>query len=261
MRSCLTLLLLLLVVRLPALAQDFSAYEKRMLIQGADTLRYRLLLPANYDAGKSYPLVLFLHGSGERGRDNEAQLKHGGTLFLRDSIRERYPAIVVFPQCPAGNTWAPVRSASDSAGKRTFSFPPDAPATRPMALLLQLIDTLERNYRIDDDRVYVGGLSMGGMGTFDLVARKPKTFAAAFPICGGGAPENAAKLRGTAWWVFHGAADPVVPWHLSEQMVKAIQQKGRSSVLFTLYPGVEHNSWDNAFAEPRLLSWLFGKTR
>lgn len=254
-------LVLLLLAAVAATAQDLSAYEKHRLIQGADTLPYRLLLPRNYDAGKKYSLILFLHGSGERGSDNEAQLTHGGKLFLKDSVRYQYPAIVVFPQCPKSSTWAPVAYGLDSAGRRSFSFPPDAPATRPMTLLLQLLDTLEQQFQLDDDRIYVGGLSMGGMGTFDLVARRPGYFAAAFPICGGGAPENAKKLKGTAWWVFHGDADAVVPWQLSEQMVAAIRKQRRSLVKFTLYPGVNHNSWDNAFAEPGLLAWMFGKRR
>lgn len=242
-------------------AQDLAQYEKRWLVQGSDTLPYRLLLPENFDAKKKYPLVLFLHGSGERGRDNEAQLTHGGKLFLQDSVRRRHPAIVVFPQCPQNSSWAPVRYGQDSSGKRMFSFVADAPPTRPMELLLQLLDTLDRVYKLNDDRIYVGGLSMGGMGTFDLVARRPKTFAAAFPICGGGATGNAQKLKRTAWWVFHGADDSVVPWQLSEQMVEAIKKQNRSSVKFTLYPGVNHNSWDNAFAEPQLLSWLFAQRR
>ena len=242
-----------------AFAQDLSLFEKHWLVQGTDTLPYRLLLPKNFDATKKYPLILVLHGAGERGSDNEAQLVHGAKLFVQDSVREKYPAIVVFPQCAKESYWAPVQFGQDSGGKRTFSYPPTAPATRPMQLVMQLLDTLDRNFKLDDDRIYVGGLSMGGMGTFDLVARKPKTFAAAFPICGGGAPEHAKSLRRPKWCVFHGDADAVVPWQLSEKMVEAIKGQKRSSVKFTLYPGVNHNSWDNAFAEPQLLPWLFAQ--
>lgn len=260
-KQSLMLLLFFVGLQQAVTAQDLNLYQKQWLIRGADTLPYRLLLPQNFDAAKAYPLILVLHGSGERGSDNEAQLVHGGKLFLNDTVRSRFPAIVVFPQCPRNNTWAPVSYGMDGAGKRTFAFAPDAPATVPMNMLLRLLDTLNATYRIDDDRVYVGGLSMGGMGTFDLVARKPKTFAAAFPICGGGATEHAKDLRKTAWWIFHGDADAVVPWQLSEQMANAIKKQRRSSVKFTLYPGVNHNSWDNAFAEPELLPWLFAQRR
>lgn len=260
MKNCLLLLPLLLFAA-SLLAQDLSLYEKRWLVQGNDTLPYRLLLPKNFDASKRYPLILVLHGGGERGNDNEAQLVHGAKLFVQDSIRDRFPAIVVFPQCAKESYWAPVQFGQDAAGKRTFSYPPDASATIPMQLVMQLLDTLDQQYKLDDDRLYVGGLSMGGMGTFDLVARKPKTFAAAFPICGGGAPEHAPDLRRTRWWVFHGDADEVVPWQLSETMVNAIKKQKRASVQFTLYPGVNHNSWDNAFAEPQLLPWLFAQKK
>lgn len=253
------LLLSLIACTISLAAQDLSLFQKRWLVQGTDTLPYRLLLPKNFDAAKEYPLVLVLHGAGERGNDNESQLVHGAKLFLQDSVRDRYPAIVVFPQCPRAGYWAPVQFGQDAAGKRTFSYPPDAPATRPMQLVMQLLDTLNQQFKLNDDRLYVGGLSTGGMGTFDLVARKPKTFAAAFPICGGGAPEHAKALRRTKWWVFHGDADAVVPWQLSEKMVAAIKKQRRSSVQFTVYPGVNHNSWDNAFAEPQLLPWLFAQ--
>jgi predicted peptidase len=255
-----TLLLLpMMLLAATLLAQDLSLFQKRWLVQGTDTLPYRLLLPKNFDATKEYPLVLVLHGAGERGNDNEAQLVHGAKLFVQDSVRDRFPAIVVFPQCPRAGYWAPVQFGQENGGRRTFGYPPDAPATRPMQLVMQLLDTLNQQYSLDDDRMYVGGLSMGGMGTFDLVARKPRTFAAAFPICGGGAPEHAKALRRTKWWVFHGDADAVVPWQLSEIMVAAIKQQRRASVKFTLYPGVNHNSWDNAFAEPQLLPWLFAQ--
>jgi predicted peptidase len=237
-------------------SQDFSAYQKKWLIEGTDTLPYRLLLPVNYSPKQKYPLIVFLHGSGERGRDNEKQLLHGGDLFLRDSIREHYPAIVVFPQCPEGKTWANIDSRYDSSGKRMFIFKNDAPPTIPMRQLQTLIAQLQKEYPVDKKRIYVGGLSMGGIGTFELVQRNPKMFAAAFPICGAADPDNAEKMTKPAWWIFHGAKDNVVPPEYSEKMADALT-KQRASVKFTLYPEANHNSWDSAFAEKDLMPWLF----
>jgi len=244
-------------------AQDKSAYEKHWFVNGGDTMPYRLLLPKDYDANKKYPLVLFLHGSGERGNDNETQLVHGWRLFLQDSIREKYPAIVVFPQCAANSYWSnvnvvttPANAQTGTAPKREFLFAKDGEPTKAMQLLIGLLGDLERRYKLDDGRYYVGGLSMGGMGTFELVRRKPKKFVAAFPICGGANPATAKKLRKVDWWVFHGAKDDVVPPSASQVMVDAIKSAG-SKVRFTLYPEANHNSWDPAFAEPELISWLF----
>ena len=240
---------------LAAVAQD--SYEKKMLIDDGDTLPYRILLPKNHDASKKYPLILFLHGSGERGNNNEAQLIHGSKLFLRDSIREHYPAIVVFPQCAADSYWSNVNITFDSISrKRHFDFTKDDPPTRAMKLLTELLEELEENYKINSKKRYVGGLSMGGMGTFELVQRKPKYFAAAFPICGGANPQTAKKLKKVDWWIFHGAKDDVVPPEASQVMVDALKHVG-ADVKFTLYPDANHNSWDPAFAEKNLLPWLF----
>lgn len=238
-------------------AQDKSAYEKHWFIQGYDTLPYRLLLPKNYNASKEYPLILFLHGSGERGNDNEAQLVHGWKLFLQDSVREKYPAIVVFPQCSQNSYWSNVDFRYDTVTKkRTFLFPVNGEPTVAMRLLINFLDDLDDRYKLDDDRLYVGGLSMGGMGTFELVRRKPKLFAAAFPICGGANPATAKSLKRPSWWIFHGLKDDVVPPELSQQMADAIKAK-EGDVKLTLYPNANHNSWDPAFAEKDLLPWLF----
>jgi predicted peptidase len=240
-------------------AQDKSLYEKHVFVNDNDTMPYRLLLPENYDPAKKYPLILFLHGSGERGRDNEKQLVHGANLFLRDSIRKKYPAIVVFPQCSDSSYWSNVTFGYDSTKKRVgFNFSMNEQPTTAMKLLLKLIDQLQHNYRLSKKQLYVGGLSMGGMGTFELVARKPKLFAAAFPICGGGDSTTAKKLIKTNWWIFHGLKDDVVLPEFSKTMATAIQSKG-GNVKLTLYPHANHNSWDPAFAERELLSWLFAQ--
>ena len=241
-------------------SQDLSQYEKHYHISDKDTLPYRLLLPANYDASKKYPLVLFLHGAGERGNDNEKQLIHGSKLFLSDESRTKHPAIVVFPQCPSGSYWSSVSFKSDSAGKRLFIFSADSEPSAAMKMVQELLHQLIQKFPVEKKQVYVMGLSMGGMGTFEIVRRNPGLFAAAIPICGGGAPSTAEKLKSTSWWVFHGAQDFTVPIKYSEEMVKALENV-KARVNFTVYPDAGHNSWDPAFAEPEYLNWLFSHRR
>jgi predicted peptidase len=240
-----------------ASTQDLSLYTKHLFIQKNDTMPYRVLLPLNFDVHKKYPLILFLHGSGERGNDNEKQLIHGGDLFLKDSIRENYPAIVVFPQCAAKGSWANTTGHYDSVAKKMIrEFRPDGKPTKDMALLLGLLKNLDHTYPLDKRKMYVGGLSMGGMGTFELVFRKPKTFAAAFAICGGASTATVKKMKKTAWWIFHGLKDNTVDPQLSKDMADALKQAG-AEVKLTLYPEDGHNSWDDAFKEPGLFEWVF----
>lgn len=254
------LLIALLLAVTSGYTQDKSLFKRFAFIQSGDTLPYRMLLPENYDSSKAYPLIVFLHGRGESGRDNEKQLTHGAALFLRDSIREKYPVIVVFPQCAASSYWSNVQTVADEKGKRTFYFVPDGEPSVSMRLLLSFTDHLLQQYPIKKDQVYAMGLSMGGMGTFELVRRKPGVFAAAAPICGGAHPATAAGMKKTKWWIFHGAKDDVVLPEYSEKMYKALQKAG-ASVKFTLYPDTNHNSWDPAFAEPGLLHWLFAQRK
>lgn len=256
MRRLIPLLLCILSVSVSN-AQDLSKYERFAFIQNGDTLPYRILMPENYDASYEYPLVIFLHGRGESGRDNEKQLSNGaGALFLKDSLRKAFPAIVVFPQCAADDYWSNVQTVADKNGKRQFYFIPDGEPSQSMRLLSGLTDNLFRQFRLKKSQVYVMGLSMGGMGTFELVRRKPGVFAAAVAICGGADPATADKIKGTNWWVFHGDRDETVLPEYSEKMVAALK-KVMAKVLFTIYKGVHHNSWEKAFAEPGLLPWLF----
>lgn len=258
MLSKIVLVSMLVFTAFIANAQDKNLYEKHWFIQNGDTMPYRLLLPENYDASKQYPLIVFLHGRGESGTDNQKQLAHGSALFLRDSIRKNYPAIVVFPQCSNESYWSNVQATTNGErnSKRTFFFVPDGPASSAMTMLMSLTDHILLQYPVANKQVYVMGLSMGGMGTFELVRRKPGVFAAAIPICGGAHPATAKQLRKTNWWVFHGAKDDVVLPVFSENMVAALK-KAKASVQFTLYPNANHNSWDPAFAEPNFLKWLF----
>lgn len=241
-------------------AQDFSAYQRKWLVQGADTMPYRVLYPLNYDTSKKYPLIFFLHGSGERGTDNRKQLTHGARLFLKEENRINFPAIIVFPQCSVDGYWSNVLRMHDTTSKREFYFIKDGFPTRDMQLLMELVNYVLAKYPINKQKIYVGGLSMGGMGTFELVRRMPGTFAAAFPICGGANPATAKALKNTSWWIFHGGKDDVVVPSHSQKMMAALKQN-KSSVKFTLYPNANHNSWDSAFAEPGLLPWLFAQKR
>ncbi|MBC8033126.1 MAG: prolyl oligopeptidase family serine peptidase [Chitinophagaceae bacterium] len=245
-------------------AQDKSLYEKHWFIQRGDTLPYRLLLPLNYDSSKKYPLVFFLHGRGESGRDNEKQLTHIASFFLKDSIREQYPAIILFPQCPWDDYWSNVDvtmvADGSASGKRSFHFLAGGPPSTSMQLLSELVDDIFTRYPVKTRQVYIMGLSMGGMGTFELVRRKPGVFAAAVPICGGADPSTASQLKNTSWWVFHGAKDDVVLPEHSEKMVTALK-KNNVQVRFTLFQDANHNSWDPAFNEPELMPWLFSKRK
>lgn len=244
-------------------AQESAIYQKQQLFCGTDTLPYRLLLPANFDPQQSYPLVLFLHGGGERGNNNESQLLHGSQLFLQAGVRQQFPAIVVFPQCPSNTSWSNVRVIMDSVTKvRNRYFQEEAEPTYAMMMLMQLVRELNKQFRIKQDQQYVMGLSMGAMGTYEMVKRMPNTFAAAIAICGGANPNNARWMKHTAFWIFHGDADDVVPVQHSKDMAAALQQfYDAADMQLTIYPGVKHNSWDKAFAEPELLPWLFSHKR
>lgn len=238
-------------------AQSLSSFDRGSYINKSDTLPYRFVFPENFDPQKKYPLILVLHGAGERGNDNEAQLKYGPKLFLNDTIRAKYPAIVIFPQCPKDGWWSNVQMSQDSSGKWKWNFVEGGAPTPAMKSLLGLLDQWLDKPFVDKHRLYVGGLSMGGMGTFEILRRKPDLFAAAFAICGGDNAQNAkVYAKKVPLWIFHGAKDNVVPSDHSIIMVNAIKAAG-GNPKFTLYPNDGHNSWDDAFAEPGLMGWLF----
>ncbi|GAB5399677.1 MAG: dienelactone hydrolase family protein [Aureisphaera sp.] len=240
------------------MAQTKGTYQKEVYVSKGDTLPYRLLVPKQFDVNKSYPLLIFLHGSGERGSDNEAQLIHGSDLFLKEEVREQYPAIVVFPQCPSGKSWNN-SSYEYSTSERSYYFPPTIEKNKTLDLLEGLLSALQTNYRIDPHKIYLGGLSMGGMGTFEMLRRNPNLFAAAFAICGGANPAISETIKSVPIWIFHGEQDDVVPVIYSKEMHDAIQEEGGNSRI-TLYPEIKHDSWVNAFSEPELLKWLFSKS-
>lgn len=249
-----------LTLQFSAEAQDRELFERREFISEADTLRYRILYPDGFSESKEYPLIFVLHGAGERGRDNEAQLVHGSDLFLKDTIRKNFPAIVVFPQVETEDYWAQVEVQRDTFPLQ-FNFQNSGEPTKSMRLLMELSDELVQKNYVNKNRIYVGGLSMGGMGTYEIIYRKPEFFAAAFAICGGADPAIVEEYPvGFPIWIFHGEKDDVVPPALSKTMAREINTHGGDAKL-SLYPNDNHNSWDSAFSEPYLLPWLFSNQK
>ncbi|HEY9184542.1 MAG TPA: dienelactone hydrolase family protein [Salegentibacter sp.] len=247
-------ILILMLIPFTVNAQKREAFKKEHFIKNADTLNYRILFPKDFSEKKEYPVVLFLHGAGERGADNQSQLTHGSELFLNN--QEKFPAIVIFPQAPKDDYWAKVEVNRDTVPFQ-FDFMNDKPATKSLQLVMDLMEEMTSKDYVNRDQIYVGGLSMGGMGTFELIYKKPQMFAAAFAICGGANPEIAREYRqGFNIWLFHGKKDDVVLPEYSEAMARAINHYGGNAKL-SLYPDDNHNSWDSAFAEPNLLPWLF----
>ena len=243
---------LLFVSQTIVLSQEFS---KELFVSDKDSLPYRLLLPKNFDNAKKYPLIVFLHGAGERGNDNELQLVHGKDLFINMNKNNNFPSIVVFPQCSKNSYWANVSRINNS-----FSFLGDPTENKSLKLVEGMINDLQSNFKINSNQIYVGGLSMGGMGTFELVYRNPDMFAAAFAICGGANPKIGEKISKTNWRIYHGDKDFVVPVKLSIDMYNSIKSFNKN-VYLKIYPNVNHNSWDNVFREPDLFKWLFSNSK
>ena len=245
------LLLVLLGFAFAVRGEDFE--EHSFTAPDGATLPYRILLPANIDAGKKYPLVVFLHGAGERGTDNALQLKNGVRAFAKADAREKFPCFVFAPQCPKDKKWVEM-----DWGGATGTAPADP---GPMEkLVLSAVDAFAQEFPIDPDRIYVTGLSMGGFGTWDLITRHPEKFAAAIPVCGGGDKGKAAAAKPVAVWAFHGLADNVVLPVRSQDMIAGLRTAGGTAA-FTEYPGVAHDSWTMAYSEPNLLQWLFAQRR
>lgn len=231
-----------------------------MSVKNGNVISYRYLEPRKVKKNKKYPLIVFLHGSGERGSDNKLQLVHGAKLFEKKSNRRKFPAYVVFPQCPKEDYWASMRSNKDNV-EDPFTFDFSGPSTEALNNVFDLIKTYQKNPNVDPDRIYIMGLSMGGMGTFEAISRHPEWFAAAIPICGGGdlnfVPKFATK---TKLWIFHGAKDDVVLPKYSRDMVQEVIFKG-GYPKYTEFPDANHNSWDAAFETQGLLKWLFEQKR
>ncbi|HZK82535.1 MAG TPA: prolyl oligopeptidase family serine peptidase [Humisphaera sp.] len=219
----------------PEPGQHPETFQKEITIK----LDYLLSIPTDYnkEATKKWPLILFLHGSGERGSNIDKVKQHGPPKIVdkdKDSVLAK-EFIVVSPQCPAGQWW----KGDD---------------------LIALLDDVQKRYHVDDDRVYVTGLSMGGFGTWELGSAYPDRFAAIAPMCGGGRPELARRMKNLPIWVFHGEADGAVPFARSVEMVEALKKAG-NDVKFTSYPGVGHDCWTQSYANPELYTWFLSHKR
>ena len=196
-------------------------------------LGYLLYLPRDYDKEKSWPLMLFLHGAGERGDDLELVKKHGPPKLI--AAGKDFPFIVVSPQCPKGRWWEPME-------------------------LVALLDEISGKYKVDPDRIYVTGLSMGGFGSWRLAAYAPERLAAIAPICGGGETYWTKEFAHLPVWAFHGAKDTGVPLERSQAMVDALKKSG-GEPKFTIYPDAGHDSWTAAYDDPELYKWLLAQKR
>lgn len=238
-----------------ALAASPELYEARNFeARNGQAIDYRVLFPANYSETDDFPLVLFLHGAGERGSDNLSQLAHGSAMFTNPVNRERFPAVVLFPQCPPELYWA-----FDTRPEHGFApgiFPADYPATRIIEAVRELVENYIATEKIDPRRIYVVGLSMGGMATFDIVCRWPELFAAAVPICGGVNPTRLKAAAQVPFRIFHGDADDVVPVENSRNAYTALKRAG-ARVEYIEFPSVNHGSWVPAFGAPDFLEWMF----
>lgn len=236
------------------LSQIIDGFVKKAYVTSTqDTLLYRLLIPETMESGRKYPLVLFLHGAGERGNDNEKQLIHGGQMWLNPVNREKYPAFVLFPQCPTNRFWA----YEQLTGKfLPYSMPIQCEMAEPLEAVKELLDQYLSMPNIDCSKVYIIGLSMGAMGTFDMVARFPDIFAAAVPICGTVNPQRLSAAKDVNFRIFHGDADNVVPVEGSREAYKALKATG-ASVEYIEFPGCNHGSWNPAFNYPDFMEWLF----
>ena len=221
------------------MAQRAHTLEKE--ITRTVRLNYLLFLPMGYAANmqKKWPLMLFLHGAGERGDDLELVKRHGIPRVVEEQVD--FPFIAVSPQCPGDSWW-----------------------TNEIESLAALLDEIVATHAVDLDRIYLTGLSMGGYGSWHLAVAYPDRFAAIVPICGGGAwyarlPEKVCVLKDVPIWAFHGARDRSVPLTESQKLVNALKGCG-GNVRFTIYPYVEHDSWTRTYSNPELYRWFLQHT-
>lgn len=211
-------------------------YEARSIEHGGVTIQYRVIKPGKMDKGVKYPLVISLHGSGERGSDNREQLKFLPTWLSEPAMRTQYPCFLVAPQCPSEGRWS----------------------GPPLEAVIALTEKAIAEWPVDAGRVYLTGLSMGGYGSWEFASKKPELLAAAAPICGGGDPSKAATLAKLPLWVVHGDADKAVNVNKSREMVEAIKKAG-GNIQYTELPGGGHqDAWNHAYNKPgAVVQWLF----
>ncbi|TAE74104.1 MAG: phospholipase [Bacteroidetes bacterium] len=235
--------------------KDYTEFSRHIFEGKELKTPYRLLVPKNFDTlnfqkeKQKYPLVIFLHGSGERGETNLVPLTHFAPYVLEEEIRTKYPCFVMIAQCPKDKKWIETdwKLASHTQPKEISSV---------LDNVLKISELIEKKYPIDTQKIYITGLSMGGFGVWDLIARVPEKFAAAVPVCGGGDEKTAKKMKNLPIWVFHGALDKAVKPERSRNMVKAIE-KINGNIKYTEYPDVQHDSWKPAYSDKKMWEWLF----
>jgi predicted peptidase len=248
-----TLLSFLFILITFASRSQYEAFKERKYVNPKDgnSISYRALYPKNYDSAKAYPLILFLHGGGERGSDNVAQLKWGSEMFSK--FVQNHEVIILLPQCPGDDYWSSVKFDRTKGVPYQFEFNYNFPETKALRACVELVRSFIKDKKALKKQIYITGMSMGGMGSFEAVYRYPKLFAAASPICGGGDANSYSKKQAKLpFFIYHGADDNVVEQKWSDQMVAKLKELN-ARVEYKIYPGVKHDSWNNVFAEPDYL--------
>lgn len=231
-----------------------EVFQRKVFEKDGYKLPYRYYIPKTYDCGEKYPLIVFLHGAGERGVDNEKQIMHLQFMF-EDPTSPVYDSVVVAPQCPDDCQWV---NAPWADGCYSIE---NTEESRELEAVCGIIDEIRDFCNIDDDRVYVTGLSMGGFGTWDMLSRHGARFAAGIPICGAGDPDYANLLKRLPIWTFHGSDDGAVPVAGTRQMYAAIKMAGGENIRYTEYDGAGHGIWDTVYRNRDVIDWLFSQNR
>ena len=234
--------------------QDTSLFQAHRYVSNSTVLPFRLYRSQKANSQFSVPLVVFLHGAGERGDDNYRQLKHCVKYFLDDTITGRYPFLLLVPQCPEGKRW--VNTDWNLPSHQMESEP-----TVELQAVMAVVDSLIGCGAVDPTRVYISGISMGGFGVWDALQRWPDRFVAAIAICGGGDPSYSDRMKDLPIYIFHGLKDSVVLPSRSIQMYEALKASGSHDYLLITYPNFNHQCWDQAFSTPGLFYWLFGNKK
>ncbi|MBX3414605.1 MAG: dienelactone hydrolase family protein [Pirellulales bacterium] len=247
--------LLALVVGADPTEEAVARFEEREIkFTGGEytdeVFRYRVLKPERIEPGKKYPVVLFLHGAGERGSDNRKQLAYLPEWMSDEEHREKYPCFLVAPQCRTNRWWINPNQFLSTKGEIV-------PLSTQLEAALTAFKQVLADEPIDRERIYLTGISMGGFGSWAVAGEYPRSFAAVAPICGGGRTQQAEKLVGVPLWAFHGDADPVVPVARTRMLIEALRAAG-GDPKYTEFPGVAHDSWTPAYTDPTgLIPWMF----
>ena len=234
----------------PAIKNGCSStdMEERMFYDGQSgkTLPYRIYLPKGVGGSKRTPILLLLHGAGERGSDNYTQMRNFKNIFTTagDIITD---SIIIAPQCPSHGWWSLDEGYNDENGW--------------LGAANRLLESVKSEYKGDDERIYVSGLSMGGIATWELLQRYPDRFTAAVPVCGRGDTSLAYRLTNIPIWIYHGTADTTISFYASQDMYDAIVNAGGNMADFKILSGVGHNAWDAAYSDREMFSWMFAQTK